>query len=101
MNGAHVAGGAIGTLIGAIVAPLLERYGVHITDTTASLVGVAAVSFGVGLGHVVSEQGVWPAVKRVFVGPEKPAKAPAASGKVVSPAGVSTPVSGPQETPQG
>jgi len=71
MNEAHVAGGAFGTLLAAILSPLLAKYGVHVTDSTASLIGVAAVAFGVGLGHVVSHQGIWPAVKRVFVGPQK------------------------------
>lgn len=85
MNGAHVTGGAIGTLLGAIVAPLLARYGVHVTDSTASLIGVAAVAFGVGLGHVVSSEGIWPAIKRVFVGPEKPVKATGASAQVIKP----------------
>lgn len=72
MNGAHVAGGAFGTLLGAILSPLLAKYGVHVTDSTASLIGVAAVALGVGFGHVVATQGIWPAVKRVFVGPQKP-----------------------------
>lgn len=84
MNEAHVAGGAFGALLGAILAPLLAKYGVHVTDTTASLIGVAAASLGVGLGHVVSKQGIWPAIKRAFVGPQKadkvnpPAMKPAA-----------------------
>lgn len=74
MNGAHVTGGAIGAAVGAVLAPLLAKYGVHVTDSTASLIGVAAVSLGVGLGHVVSQQGLWPAIKRVFVGPQKPSR---------------------------
>lgn len=86
MNEAHVAGGAFGTLLGAIVAPLLAKYGVHVTDSTASLIGVAAVAFGVGLGHVISHQGIWPAIKRVFVGPEKPSKASDSSVQVTKPA---------------
>lgn len=69
MNGAHVTGAALGALLGAVLAPLLARYGVNVTDTTASLIGTGAVALGVGLGHVVSTQGVWPALKRVFVGP--------------------------------
>jgi hypothetical protein len=83
MNEAHVAGGAFGTLLAAILSPLLAKYGVHVTDSTASLIGVAAVAFGVGLGHVVSHQGIWPAVKRIFVGPQKPT-------------GVTSPVAGPE-----
>lgn len=74
MNGAHVTGGAIGAAVGAVLAPLLARYGVHVTDSTASLIGVAAVSLGVGLGHVVSQQGIWPALVRVFTGPQKPSR---------------------------
>lgn len=74
MNGAHVTGGAIGAAVGAVLAPLLARCGVSVTDSTASLIGVAAASLGVALGHVISDQGVWPAVKRVFVGPQKPAE---------------------------
>lgn len=85
MNEAHVAGGAFGALLGAILAPLLAKYGVHVTDTTASLIGVAAASLGVGLGHVVSSQGIWPAIKRVFVGPEKPPKAQRGSNQVAGP----------------
>lgn len=81
MNGAHVTGGAIGALVGAVVAPLLARYGVHITDSTASLIGVAAVSLGVGLGHVVSTEGIWPAIKRVFVGPARPKVVVVSAGK--------------------
>lgn len=72
MNGAHVTGGAIGAAVGAVLAPLLAKYGVHVTASTASLIGVAAASLGVGLGHVISDQGIWPAIKRVFVGPQKP-----------------------------
>lgn len=92
MNGAHVAGGALGTLLGAILSPLLAKYGVHVTDSTASLIGVAAVSFGVGLGHIVSHQGIWPAVKRVFVGPQKPARvvSPAAGPEAVREAPVAS-----------
>lgn len=71
MNGAHVTGGAIGTLLGAVLAPLLARYGVHVTDSTASLIGVAAASLGVGVGHVISTEGIWPALVRAFVGPRK------------------------------
>jgi hypothetical protein len=78
MNEAHVAGGAFGTLLAAILSPLLAKYGVHVTDSTASLIGVAAVAFGVGLGHVVSHQGIWPAVKRIFVGPQPEVTSPAA-----------------------
>lgn len=70
MSGAHVTGGAIGAAVGAVLAPLLAKYGVRVTDSTASLIGVAAVSLGVGLGHVVSQQGILPALKRVFVGPQ-------------------------------
>lgn len=70
MNGARVTGGAVGAAVGAVLAPLLAKYGVHVTDSTASLIGVAAVSLGVGLGHVVSQQGIWPALKRAFVGPQ-------------------------------
>lgn len=86
MNGAHVAGGAIGTLVGAIVAPLLARYGVHVTDSTAALIGVAAVTLGAGVGHVASSQGLWPALKRVFVGPENPSRVTEAPVQVTKPA---------------
>lgn len=86
MDGSHVTGGAFGAAVGAVLAPLLARYGVDVTDSTASLIGVAAVAFGVGLGHVISHQGIWPAIKRVFVGPEKPAKASDASAQVTKPA---------------
>lgn len=74
MDGAHVTGGAFGAAVGAVLAPLLARYGVDVTDSTASLIGVAAASLGVGLGHVVSKQGIWPAIKRAFVGPQKAGK---------------------------
>lgn len=71
MNGAHVTGGALGAAVGAVLAPLLAKYGVHVTDSTASLIGVAAASLGVGLGHVVSQQGILPALKRALVGPQR------------------------------
>jgi hypothetical protein len=62
-----------------------------VTDSTASLIGVAAVAFGVGLGHVVSHQGIWPALKRVFVGPQKPGvTSPAAGPKGVRDAPVAS-----------
>ena len=97
MNGAHVTGGAVGAAFGAVLAPLLARYGVHVTDTTASLIGVAACSLGVGLGHVISKQGIWPAIKRVFVGPERPAEATAAPMRVTEPVSVPSAPTGPQE----
>lgn len=92
MNGAHVTGGAIGAAVGAVLAPLLARYGVHVTDSTASLIGVGAVSLGVGLGHVVSQQGLWPALKRVFVGPPKASRPdpPAVAAKAVTTAPVAS-----------
>lgn len=99
MNEAHVAGGAFGALLGAILAPLLAKYGVHVTDTTASLIGVAAASLGVGLGHVISSQGLWPAVKRVFVGPEGHAKASDDSVRVIKPVVAPAAPSAPQEPP--
>lgn len=74
MNGAHVTGGAIGAAVGAVLAPVLAKYGVHITDSTASLIGVAALSLGVGFGHVVSGEGILPAIKRAFIGPQKPSR---------------------------
>lgn len=78
MNGVHIAGGGFGTLVGAIVAQALRRYaGWDLSDADAALIGSAALSAGVGLGHVFSTAGALPALRRALYGPEKP---PAATG---------------------
>lgn len=87
MNGAHVTGGAIGAAVGMVLAPLLAKCGVHVTDSTSALIGAGVLAFGAGLGHVVSTVGILPAIKRAFLGPQKPTRP---DPPAVKPAAVTT-----------
>lgn len=59
MNASHVAGGGIGALLGALVVGLLKHFGVAtVSDVDAAVIGSAALSAGVGIGHAVSEHGL-------------------------------------------
>jgi hypothetical protein len=72
MNGAHVSGGALGAVLAAILSPLLTSWGLGtLPDSTYALIGSLGLAMGVGLGHVIATQGLWPALKRVFTGPPK------------------------------
>lgn len=72
MNGAHVAGGGLGTLVGAAIAEALRRYA-HwdVSDADAALIGSAALSAGVGFGHLVSSVGLLPALRKALRGPQR------------------------------
>lgn len=64
----HVAGGGFGGVVAAVVVAVCNRYHVHVSDVDATIVGSVALSAGVGLGHVFAKYGVFPAVKRFFLG---------------------------------
>lgn len=67
LNVSHVAGGGFGAVIGAAVAGLVSKFAhVHVSDVDAALIGSAAVSAGVGLGHAIAKGGVV-GLFRVFV----------------------------------
>lgn len=59
MNTSHVVGGGVATLLGAVVVSLVNRFfHAHVSDADALVIGGAAVSAGVGLGHVIGSVGV-------------------------------------------
>lgn len=60
-----------GSAIGGAVAWALARYGLHVSPSDAAVIGSGLSALGVGLAHVIADQGLWPAVRRVFVGPPK------------------------------
>ena len=65
---AHVAGGGAGSIIGAVVVAVCNHFHVHVSDVDATIIGSAALSAGVGLGHVFAAVGVFPAIKKFFTG---------------------------------
>jgi hypothetical protein len=69
VTGAHVAGATLGATLGAVLASVLNKYGFNVDEATAALIGSFLLAAGVGLGHIVSTEGLWPAFKRVFAGP--------------------------------
>lgn len=59
LNTSHVAGGGFGTAVGVAVVSLLNHYAhTHLTDADAVLIGAAALSTGVGIGHVFAKGGL-------------------------------------------
>lgn len=55
-------------MLGAVIAIVLTRFHVHVSDIDAAILGSAALSAGVGIGHVVGQVGIWGALKRLAVG---------------------------------
>lgn len=68
MNGNHVAGAAIGALIGFVAS----NFGWHVGQDEALTIGAAAAVVGGGLVHIATGPGLIPALKRAVVGPQKP-----------------------------
>jgi hypothetical protein len=68
LQSSHVTGAGVGAFVGATVAGVLNRYRITISPADAALIGSFALSAGVGLGHVVAQYGVFPALKKLFVG---------------------------------
>lgn len=64
----HVAGGGIVGIVGAVVVAVCNHFGWHVSDVDAVLVGGAAVSTGVGLGHVIGKVGIVGAFKHFWRG---------------------------------
>lgn len=54
----HVAGGGFAGVAGAVVVAVCNHFGWPVSDVDAVLIGGAAVSAGVGVGHVISTVGV-------------------------------------------
>ena len=70
MNASHVAGGAIGLALAAVVVALVRRYAsTTFSDTDATLIGGAAVAIGVGIAHAVWQVGLGPIFSRILHGP--------------------------------
>jgi uncharacterized membrane protein len=65
---AHVAGGGFAGVVGAVVVAVCNHFGWHVSDVDAVLVGAAAVSAGVGVGHVIGSVGIKGAVKHFWRG---------------------------------
>lgn len=73
MNASHVAGGGIGAILGAVIVGLLRHFGVAApSDVDAAVIGSAALSAGVGLGHAVNEYGVAGIAAILWHGHKKP-----------------------------
>lgn len=53
---------------GAVIVAVCNHFGWHVSDVDAVLVGGAAVSAGVGLGHVVGKVGIFGAFKQFLHG---------------------------------
>lgn len=68
MNSTHV---TVGSVIGGVGAYFLAKYGVNVSAQDAAFAGAALAGIGSGLAKVVATQGLWPAVRRIFVGPPK------------------------------
>ncbi|MDE2098574.1 MAG: hypothetical protein KGL39_15070 [Patescibacteria group bacterium] len=68
LSAAHVVGGSLGGLVGAVTAGVLAHFHYHVSDLDASLLGSAALSAGVAFGHVVSKVGVLGAFKQLAWG---------------------------------
>jgi len=69
MTGTHV---TVGTVFGATLAATLAKYGIKVDKVEAAVAGAALAGVLTGLAHIVATQGLWPAVKRIFVGPKPP-----------------------------
>lgn len=71
MRSSHVVGGSSAAFVGAIAVSLVNRFfHSHISDAEAFVIGGAALSAGVGIGHAIATLGVFGAIKRFFKGPE-------------------------------
>jgi hypothetical protein len=68
LSTAHVAGASFGGFVGAGIALVLARYGVNISRADDALIGGFVLSTGAGVGHVVAKYGVFPALKKLFLG---------------------------------
>lgn len=79
MNTSHVVGGGAATLLGAVAVSLINRFfHSHVSDADAIVIGSAAVSAGVGLGHVIGSVGIAGLFSRVLHGAPKAPAAPSA-----------------------
>jgi hypothetical protein len=58
LTASHVAGGGGSVVVGAVVVAICNHYGWDVSDVDALVVGGAALSFGVGLGHIVGKVGI-------------------------------------------
>lgn len=58
MNASHAAGAALGAVLGTVLAALGTRVGLHLTGADAAGLGVAAVTFGFGIGHAIGQYGL-------------------------------------------
>lgn len=65
---AHVAGGGVSVVVGAVAVAICSHYGWRVSDTDALVIGGAAVSVGAGLGHVIGKVGVFGAVRQLLHG---------------------------------
>lgn len=78
MTASHVTGGGLGAVLGAAAVGLLKRYTSYdATAVDASVIGSAALSAGVALGHGVSVYGVRGLVGSLWRGSPSPAEEPA------------------------
>lgn len=72
MNTSHVVGGGAATLLGAVAVSLVNRFfHAHVSDADALVIGGAAVSAGVGLGHIIGAVGVAGLLSRLMHGAPK------------------------------
>lgn len=75
MTASHVAGGGIGAITGALVVGLLKHFGIAATsDVDAAVIGSAALSVGVGIGHAINEYGITGIAAIIWKGHKKPVK---------------------------
>lgn len=86
MNPSHVAGGGIGAILGAVVVGLLKHFGVAtVTDIDAAVIGSAALSAGVGVGHAINKYGLAGIASIIWHGHKKPEPAKPSSAVLPPP----------------
>jgi len=68
VSASHIAGGGVVGGVGAVVVAVCNHFGWHVSDVDAVLAGGAAVSVGVGLGHVIGQVGIKGAIKQLWGG---------------------------------
>ena len=68
LRASHVVGGGLSTVAAVAALAVSNHFKLHLSDEDALLVGGAAVSAGIGLGHVIGQVGVLGLFRRILRG---------------------------------
>lgn len=72
MNASHVTGGGVGAVLASVAVGLLHRFtSLTVSAADAALLGSAALSAGVALGHGIGRYGLKGLVTRLWGGEPK------------------------------